>query len=909
MRTNGNASPITIPRRQRDAEPVPRQRLSAALAAKLTAPSAAKTQVIRKTLCNKLGDADAARLVLVQAPAGFGKTTAMLQLRARLDAEGAATAWLTLDHSDNDAARFLQCFSLAVRNLDPDDSIDAPLTETVESLLARRPPFAIFLDNFEVIDEAAVLVLLRSMIERLPEGGRIVIGSRSVPRLGLARLRGRGLLLELDADDVRFSLDETEQYFRLRSLPGLSGVAVTCLHDKTEGWVTGLWLASMSIERQGLGGDFIARFSGSTRTVADYLTEEVLTYQPEDLRRFLFRTSILRHLNASLCQALVPDCDAGDMLRKLDEQNLFLISIPGEERTYRYHSLFADYLQTYLLIDDPDEVSRLHLVAAHWYEAHQRPVPAIDHAIAGGDYRYALSLLASQVQGLLEDGRMRLLARWFNAIPADDLRASPVLEAMSIWATLFTHGPWQAADDLERSGCVRSRDPRVVAHVSAQKPLILAMQDRYDEARAIGPASLARLPTCDAFADSVLCNAMANIFSITGEHREARRLIDHARRALGDSTFNRMYAESLEGMLDLQGGRLQAATAKFRIAVQATRASSYRYTRGNGWAGVLYAASLYEINDLDGAEHLTNAYLPMICDVALPDHTISGHAIRARIAFEHGDLERAFETLTALEYVGLRRRLPRVVASAKLERSRLFLLQGDAQASREELERAADPAVWDRLERQRLPAHEIEYFKLGRLRWDIHFGDAAATLAALDDEIAVACRQSRHLRVLRLRVLQSLALQRAGEPSAAIETLAGVLRHASREGFVRLLVDEGEQVGRLIARFYAVLEETPSRRSDPVLVQYVRRLVGAFGPAKAIVPEASNDDRLLEPLTQKEIQVLQLVADGNSNSAIAGKLTISDSTVRTHLRSINNKLNARSRAEAAAIGRRLDVIR
>ena len=896
-----------MPLQQSDPDPVARRRLSAVLTAKLTAPSAVATQVMRKTLCNKVCAADVARLVLVQAPAGFGKTTAMLQIRARLEAQGAATTWLTLDPSDNDAARFLECLSLAVRNLSPDENIEESLTETVNSFPTRSPPFAIFLDNFEQIDEAEIVALLKPIIERLPRGGRIVVGSRSTPKLGLARLRGLGLLLEIDADDMRFSLDETQQYFRLRSLPELSEDSVSRLHIKTEGWITGLWLASIAIERQGLGDDFIGRFSGSSRTIADYLAEEVLAHQSEDLRQFLLRTSILRHLNASLCRALVPNCDVERMLRTLDEQNLFLTSISGEERTYRYHSLFGDYLQTLLSIESPDEVARLHLVAARWYESRMRPVPAIDHAIEGGDYGYALSLLAAKAQSLLEEGRMRLLSRWFSAIPPLELRAYPLLELKSVWATIFTRGPWQAAEELERSGCIASEDSQIVAHVSALRPLILAMQDRYDEARAIGPASLARLPTCDAFADSVLCNTMAGVFTITGEDKEARRMIDDARRLHGAGTFNRMYAESLEGMLDLQAGRLQAATAKFRIAVQATRAASY--SRGNGWAGVLYAAILYEINDLDGAERLMNEYLPLVRDVVLSDHIISGHAIRTRIAFNRGDMEKAFETLTGLEYLGHRFRLPRIVASAKLERSRLLLLKGDSHASMEELERAADSAVWERLERQRLPAHEIEYFKLGRIRWDIHFGDASATLPLLECELSKAASQSRHFRALRLRVLQSLALQRSGEPSAAIETLAGVLRQASREGFVRLLVDEGEYVGRLVCRFYAMLEEMPAKRSDPVLIHYVRRLINAFGLTSVVPHKTSDDDRLVEPLTQKEIQVLQLVADGNSNSAISEKLVISDSTVRTHLRRVNNKLNAGSRAEAAAIGRRLDVIR
>jgi LuxR family transcriptional regulator, maltose regulon positive regulatory protein len=862
------------------------------------------TQVVRKVLCNRICAADAARLVLVQAPPGCGKTTAMLQFRAALEAQGVASAWLTLDRADNRLRRFVQRLGREVHNLTGYEQIEE-LSEDALNSLRRSTPFAIFLDNFEVIDEMTIFTLLRTLIEQFPRGGRFVIATRSAPKLPLARLRGLGILLELDVDDLRFNLDETEQYFRLRCPPGLSRDSLGRLHDKTEGWITGLWLASMSIERQGPDGDFVERFSGSTRAVADYLTEEILAYQPEEVREFLLRTSILRQLNASLCRAILPGYDVERILRRLEEQNLLLLSAPGEH-TYRYHSLFADYLHTRLGVEQPGVVAELHLAAARWYEAEARAVPAIDHAIESGQYSYALSMMTHNAQALLEGGRMRLLSRWFSAIPAPDLRAHPLLEAISIWATIFTRGPWLAAQQLQSSACALSKDPRVAAHVSAQRLLILVMQDRYDEAGAIGPKSLECLPTCDGFADSILCNTMAALFFCQGEHRKAQRLIDDARRLRADSTFIQMCAETIDGMLDLQRGKLQAANAKFRTAVQEIR-TSYDHDRRNELPGILSAAVQYEMNNLHGAEHLLNIHLPAACDVVLRDHMIIGHTIIARIAFERRETTRAFETLTALERLGTLRRVPRLIASARLERSRLFLLQDDAQASMEELERAAEPTAWDRLERQILPAHEIEYLKLAQIRWDIHFGDVRATLPRLADEIEIASRQSRHLRVMKLRVLQSLALQRSGDSSAAMETLNGILRQASREGFLRLLVDEGEGVGRLVARFYSTLEEMPAKRSDPVLVRYVQQLIKAFG---VIAPaQISIRDEQMESLTQKELQVLQLVGDGNSNGAISQKLAISSSTVRTHLRSVHSKLNARSRTEAVAIGRRLDLIR
>jgi LuxR family maltose regulon positive regulatory protein len=347
----------------------------------------------------------------------------------------------------------------------------------------------------------------------------------------------------------------------------------------------------------------------------------------------------------------------------------------------------------------------------------------------------------------------------------------------------------------------------------------------------------------------------------------------------------------------------------FRTAVAATSKASYNYSTGNAWAGVLYAGALYEIGDFDHAEQMAGVYLPLAIDVGVPDHIITGHMIRVRVPFYRGDPGKAFETLTTLEYLGHHRQLPRVVASAKLERGRLLLLQGHGQAAKEELDRADDPEVWERARRQWLPAHSVDWMPIARLRWEIHFGDARSTLAPLEREIAEATRQTRHRRALRLRVLHSLALQRSGEPAAATDVIAGVLRLAAQEGFVRLIADEGDAVGRLIQRFLAVLQEAPARNSDPALLAYLQRLLGAFGSLAASASPSAQGDQLMEPLTRKEIQVLQRVAEGASNTGIAEKLDLSINTVRAHLRSINNKLNARSRAEAVAIARRLDLIR
>jgi LuxR family maltose regulon positive regulatory protein len=433
------------------------------------------------------------------------------------------------------------------------------------------------------------------------------------------------------------------------------------------------------------------------------------------------------------------------------------------------------------------------------------------------------------------------------------------------------------------------------------------MQDRNEEALAIGRESLRRLPTGNHFADSTLLNAMAHITAVAGQPREAQQLLDAARREQGGSTFNRMYNESTEGLLDLQQGRLRQATARFRLAVDATHAVNYHHTHGNAWAGVFYTSVVYEANQIAQADHLLNVYLPLARDVGLPDHMILSHAMRSRIAFINGDVDAASLALTELEYLGNQRKLPRVVAAAKLERARLLLLQGHGAAAHDELMRADDPTLWDREQHQRLLAHDIEYMALARLRWDIVCGDAGACLPRLDAQIRAATTAVRHRRLLALRLLRALALQRTGDTPGAVAQVGSALQFACQEGFMRLVLDEGPAIGALVQRYQALHDSGQAR--DPLMGDYLQRLLQAFGPLPSDAePVGELPGGALEPLTRKEIRVLQLLVEGYSNSAMAEKLYVSDSTVRTHLRNINMKLGAHSRTQAVAIARRLGLV-
>jgi LuxR family maltose regulon positive regulatory protein len=894
------------------------------LGTKLTAPAAIATQVVRRSLVDLVCSRPEAKLVLLRAPPGFGKTTVMLQCRERMQQESIATAWLNLDAADNDASRFLSALQAAASSITEGDDEklryrSATDASTVGDLamhvIARLADydgsFTLFLDDFEAIQEPGVVAFVRKLIEHLPRGGQLVIGSRSQPDLRLGRLRARGQLLEIDASRLRFTLEETAEFFKARRNVRLDFEDLSRLHSKSEGWITALSLASVALERSDSPADFITRFSGTEQSVADYLAEDVLARQPDHIRKFLLHTSVLKQLVPSLCDALVPGVDSDRILHKLAAAEVFLIPLESAG-TYRYHSLFARFLQDQLLREAPDDVRRLHSAAAAWYEREQRPVPAIDHAIEGGDFDHALALLNRHASTLLAQGRMRILARWFSAFPPQALAEHPALQLVHMWSVCFTRGPREAIDLLERSGLASTNDPSLAPHVRALQPCLLAMMDRYEDAYAVGHKSLDQLPSAVPFADSVLANAMATVVSVMGEHGEARRLIDAARRAQGGnaSEFNLMYSEAAEGIIDLQESRLHQATARFRLAVNAVPRRNYSHSNGNAWAGVPYAVTLYENGQLDQAAHLLQIYLPLARDVGLPDLVILGYVTLSRIVFSQGDVEQALQLLTELEYAGHRGQLPRVVAGAKLERSRLQLLQGHHLAAREELDRADDPALWNRVARLRFLANDLDYIELARLRWELHAGDAQAASDRLAHAAQLAKADSRHRRALKLTLLHAAALHRGGSASEAIPVLSDTLASACAEGFVRLVLDEGEIVRPAIHALAATLQSATAMQDDPVFVDYVQRLASALGPPVVIAPSAASPrgSAYREPLTRKEIRVLQLLAEGYSNSAMAEKLFVSDSTVRTHLRNINAKLDAHNRTQAVAMARRSGLI-
>src|SRR3989344_14873 len=839
------------------------------LASKLSPPQSAAFEIARTHICERIFNAGAARLVVLRAPAGVGKTTGMLQARRRFEEAGLATGWLRLDRADNDLGRFLAVLAAALDPLVPGLSrlyaaSQAGRSEDfafalIDRVAAHPAPFAFFLDDFEALQNPAALGLVSELIEQLPRGAQLIVGSRGVPGLSLGRLRARGRLLEIEPAQLRFSMAEASGFLCQSRGLVLEPGDVLRLHRRTEGWPAALWLASVSLEHREEPGRFIGGFSGSNAAVVDYLVEDVLARQDEDVRGFLLRTSILADLNASLCNVICARSDSDVMLRRLEQAHLFLSPLQSESDGYRYHGMFAEFLRAQLERQHPDEVPRLHRAAAQWFLEQGRPVPAIEHALAADDLDFALPLLRAHAQPLLDQGRVRLLSRWFDPLlDRGVLDPYPMLRMVHAWAVCFARGPRVAVPLLDRLDESADADEEVKAHRLGMRPLLMVLTDQTDEATQLTAALLDELPLNVHFVRGFLEVTLANLVMIAGRFHEALRVVD------------------------------------------ATRAAN-----GNAMVGVRLAEALFEADGCDQAERLLAVYIPLIRHVGIPDQLILAHVLMARIAQDRGDGDRALQLLAELEHIGHRDGLLRVVASARIERVRLLLAEGQLARARTEIDHCGNRALWARVGRSSLRANEVETHALAVARWSVLTGHAADVVASLRAELDAAERAQRERRALTLRLLLAQALYCTDQRNKAMRVLARAVRFAASEGYVRAFLIEGPQLLTLLRELRDGPTELLEDGGDAALVfldNLLRRPQAT--PAVASAARPPEPPVANETLTRKELQVLRLVADGLSNDQIGERMFVAETTIRTHLRNINVKLDTRNRMEAVQVARR-----
>jgi len=922
------------------------------LATKLHVPRPQPGFVPRRRLVEALGESLARGRVLVCAPAGFGKT-ALLADWAR--GAGRPVAWLGLDGGDSDPARFWRYVVAALEvtrpglagrvGPPPPHSFEALVTALINELAA--PPgdgeVLLVLDDYHLVDSGPVHESVAFLLENLPPGLRVVVSGRADPPLPLARLRARGQLAELRAADLRFTPEEAVALLDAAAGPGLPAAAAEALVARTEGWAAGLQLAGLSLRGHADPAGFVAAFGGSHRFVLDYLADEVLDGQPGPVREFLLETSVLERLSGQLCDAVTGRAGGQAMLDDIERAGLFLVPLDEVRGWWRYHHLFADLLRARLQAEQPGRVRGLHRAAAAWCDEHDLPDDAVRHALAAGDAAWAARLIERNVETLLGRSEGATLRRWLSALPAQAVRDRPRLCLAQAYAAAqgFRLEALEALlDDAERAYAASGHEPyedpagRPVS-VLANVPAAIAYL-RATLARLRGQAVLAAgynrqaldqlsgddwLMHChvrwnQAVADWLggrLGPAERSLAEVLAELRAA----DEAVRRIGAEPAEVLHA--VEGGADFFAGFLAMRVCYDLGQVQRARGdldaalATYRQALGTagegsqppplGMAHVGLAQVLYERNELTAAlDHATRG-VTLCRQLASTPALATGLAVVARIRQAHGDAAGAREAMSEAGQVGLSPQVITLLNPVPAQRARLLLAQGEVHAAAE-WTRAAGLSSDDEPDYPQEPA----YLALVRVLLAQH--DPGPALALLQRLLGAAASQGRAGSIIEIQALRALALAAGGDHASAIGALTEAVTLARPPGYVRVLADEGAPMRALLVQLSAA-RPGPQHAAGRLGPGDLAALLRACGPAGAVPPQRrpwAAPPGLAEPLTDRELEVLGLIAAGKSNQRIARDLVVALDTVKKHVTHVLGKLGAANRTEAVARARQLGLI-
>ena len=900
------------------------------LATKVHIPRPRPGFLARPRLTQRLAEGMTRELVLVCTPAGFGKTTLLADW-----ARGGQrpVAWLSLDEADNDPVRFWRHAAAALDGALPgvagrvtgllgdlqSASFQGVAATLINELAGGADEVVLVLDDYHLIQAQSVHKSLGFLLEHLPASLRLVLASRADPPLPLARLRARGQLAELRERDLRFTPEEAAELLRTAVGSELPEAAVAALGDRTEGWVAGLQLAALSLRGRGDITEFVEGFSGTHRYVLDYLTQEVLDRQPEPLRTFLLETSVLGRLSGPMCDAVTGHRDSQARLEQVERANLFLQPLDEVRGWWRYHHLFADLLRARLHQERPERVPELHRAAAAWSEQHRLVDDAIRHAMAAGDAVWAARLIERHFDDLLRRNEDATLHRWLQGLPAEVVRSRPRLcLAQALWA--WIGGRLEAVEPLvaeaERAYPAVAEEPyepsvgratSLVANVAAAIATFRAglgcMQGDADRATRFGQQALAHLTDADRTLRSFARWYLAVAEWLRGRLPEAEQALAGLvaeQRGAGQRYFARLCYDL--GQVQRAQGRLDAALATYQQALDAAGAA--RLLPPAGMALVGQAGVLYERSELEAARDHATEGVGSWRQLSYSLQLVAGLATLARIRQAQGDPAGALEAITEAERVQLSPTVVALFNPVPALRARLALARGEvAEAARWVQDRGLEPDDQPSYPRER------EYLVLARVLLAQHAPDRA--LGLLERLHAQAVGQGRTGSVIEIRALQALARHASGDEPAGLAALAEALTLATPEGYLRVFVDEGAPMATLLGRLLTTPATTQAMAAQ-MAPAFLDRLLEAFEQTgQAVLPRSRRGTALpglVVGLSARELEVLQLLAAGKSNPAIAEELVVSLDTVKRHVTHILDKLGAANRTQAVARARELGLL-
>ena len=892
------------------------------LRAKLCVPRGRFDAVPRARLRGRLDEGVRGELTVVSAPAGFGKTTLIADWSRCSELP---VAWVSLDERDDDPVRFFSYLIAAVGtvhegfgettraflgSLRSGDELEPVITALSNEIVELPRDFVLVLDDYHAIRSDAVHEALASILDHSPPPMRLIVAGRASPPLPLPRLRARGRLTELGARDLRFTLAEATDFLGRTMGLDLTGERVAALEKKTEGWIAGLQLAAHAL-RGGQNGDEPVDVSASSaRHVFDYLADEVLSDQPEDVRKFLLETSVVETLNASLCEALTRTDGGQEMLERLERDNLFLVPLDEEGRYYRYHHLFATFLRERLRRAYPDAVAALHRRAGLWNEDDGCISGAVEHFLAAGDFDRAADVMEEEAGARRRYVDASLLLRWLGTLPDGLVRRRPQLCLLHAWA-LAHAGELEGAerrlgnteDALNlgvgaSTGELSDEERTMLGEISIVRARMAAMREDAPLTTKLSNRALDLLPEDELHLRGDVALDLGHAYCSTGDLAAAGEAFARAATIgrAADDLRTTLFALHYRASLEICWGRLRDAEG---LLLDGLRLAEARPEGVPSVAGIVHTGLgdlLYQRGDLDGARRVLEEGVEHGRQSGEAKILVYGYVNLARVLMARDDAEAAHSLI--LEAGRLMPRWPLIWAW----QARLHLARGDVRSA---ARWAGEYGATD--DYLSYPRH-FERITMARVL--LGEGRTAEAVASLNRLLEDARSEGRASHEMELLVLLALASEQRGATEEALGYLRRSLTLAEPEGFVRLFVDEGSPMAALLARLIRVPRDDRSHAAPGDSPDgYAGRLLERF--AIEAGPRGNGGLRRgpgLEPLSERETEVLELVAAGRSNAEIAGELYLSVGTVKAHVHHIFGKLLVRSRSQAVARARELRLL-
>jgi LuxR family transcriptional regulator, maltose regulon positive regulatory protein len=873
------------------------------LESKLHVPRRRRGVVARIRLDQRLDRDALPAVVLVSAPAGFGKTTLLTEWLAAGGEAARRTAWLSLDRRDSDPSVFWSYVIAAAHKVAPEVGADAlatlQLTPTaLESVVASllndlarlEGDVVLVLDDYHVVESIEVHESMLFLVEHLPTQLHLVVASRADPPWPLARLRARGELLEVRASHLRFSGDETAAYLNDAMGLDLTAAHIDALEGRTEGWIAALQLAALSLKDSDDPGAFIAGFAGDDRFVVDYLVDEVLNRQPDDIRTFLLETSILDRLTAPLCAAVTGRRDAKATLEKIERSNLFLVALDDRRQWYRYHHLFADVLRARLTDEHPERVADLHRRASDWFESDGDRPEAVRHALAAADLPRAAELIELAVPALRRARQEATLRAWLDPLPGEVFANRPVLALGLVGARMGsgdTEGVGELLDLIE--GWLGPDRPKhdMVVHDQVELRRLPAQVAMYRAGLALLRGDLAgtiahgeRAAGLSADHDHLGCGAAAALTGLAlwadGDLEGGAR---HYAAAIAELEAAEYFADILGcslGLADMQVGQGHLRAAERTLTAGLDLAAAHGPLRGTADMHIGLAELDIERNELDAvAEHL-RASLELGERLALPQHAHRWRVVDARLRAAHGDVAGAIELLREAERRYDTDYSPKV-RPVTATTARVRLAAGD-------LAGAEQWATESGLSTDDEPVYLREYEHLTFARVLLATGRALDAVSLLERLSAAAEAGGREGSAIEAEALLALAHQAGGDTEQALAVLGHAVTRAESERFVRVFVDAGGPMTSLL--------ETAVRHG-----RFVGQASALLAAGTTPTPVRAQQG-LVDELSSRELDVLRLLRSELTGPEIAAELVVSLNTVRTHTKNIFSKLGVTNRRSA-----------